>query len=51
MNEDPTPTEMELLTARRRSRNRALGLVLASLAILFFAITLVKIAARSAGAN
>lgn len=36
-------SELEVLRARQRSRNRALGLVLVGLAALFFAITIVKI--------
>ena len=32
----------ELFLARRRSRNVALGFVLGGLAVLFFAITIVK---------
>lgn len=34
----------ELFEARRRSRNTALGLVLGGLAVLFFAITITKLA-------
>ena len=42
----PLPeTDLDLiaLRARQRSRNRAMGVVLAALAALFFAITIVKI--------
>jgi len=38
-----TPAETEELRARQRSRNRAMGLVLGFLVILFFAISIVKI--------
>jgi hypothetical protein len=38
-----TPAENEQLRARQRSRNRAMGLVLGFLVILFFAISIVKI--------
>ncbi|MDE2563483.1 MAG: cytochrome oxidase small assembly protein [Sphingomonadales bacterium] len=37
---------MEAFRARQRSRNRALGLVLAALVVLFFAITIVKMKAK-----
>lgn len=39
-----TPAERAAFAARRRSRNIALGLVLAALVILFFGITVVKMA-------
>ncbi len=39
----PTPAQAAELIRRQRGRNVALMLVLASLAILFFAITLVKL--------
>ncbi len=39
----PTPAQAAELIRRQRGRNVALLLVLASLAILFFAITLVKL--------
>jgi hypothetical protein len=35
-----------LYRARQRSRNKVLGIVLGSLAVLFFAISIVKIAAQ-----
>lgn len=41
--QDDPKSEIEVLRARQRSRNRAMGLVLVALAALFFAITLVKI--------
>lgn len=37
-----TPDEQERLQARQKSRNKALGLVLLGLAVLFFALTLVR---------
>ncbi|MEO0032878.1 MAG: hypothetical protein RIS94_2636 [Pseudomonadota bacterium] len=41
MIDDP---ELELFRARQRSRSKALALVLGAMVILFFAITIVKIA-------
>lgn len=44
MNPPPlTQSESEALNRRRRSRNRAIIIVLAGLAILFYAITIVKL--------
>ena len=40
-----TLAETEVLRTRQRARNRVMGLILGSLAILFFAISIVKIAA------
>jgi len=37
-----TPEEERLFIARRQGRNVALGLLLAGLAVLFFAITVVR---------
>lgn len=37
-----TPEEQEALEARRKSRNRALALVLFGLVVLFFALTIVR---------
>ena len=37
-----TPAERAAFAARRRSRNIALGLVLAALVVLFFGVTIVK---------
>ncbi len=37
-----TDKQTEAFIAARRSRNRALGLVLGAMAVLFFAITVVK---------
>ena len=52
---DTIPTmseaELEAFRARQKSRNRVMGLVLGSLAILFFAITIVKLGAASQGAG
>jgi type IV secretory pathway TrbL component len=39
-----TPAERAAFEARRRSRNIALGLVLAALVVLFFGITVVRMA-------
>lgn len=43
-----TLAETKLLRARQRSRNRVLGIILGSLVILFFAISIVKIAIPAA---
>ena len=43
MTDIPTPPDLAEYRARQRGRNRALGLVLAFFAVLFFVITLVKI--------
>lgn len=57
---DPTPpptvaamtaAETEAWRARQKSRNRIMGLVMGGLAILFFAITIVKLGARTQGAG
>lgn len=37
-----TPEEQDRLTASRKSRNKALGLVLVGLVVLFFALTIVR---------
>ncbi len=37
-----TPEEQDALTKARKSRNIALGLVLAGFAVLFYAITIVR---------
>ena len=42
--------DLEALRARQKSRNIMMGLILGGLAILFFAITIVKLGARSQGA-
>ncbi|MFZ4690125.1 MAG: hypothetical protein ACOYLS_12865 [Polymorphobacter sp.] len=39
-----TPTERAAFEARRKSRNLALGLVLGALVLLFFGITVVRMA-------
>ena len=44
MTADWTPAERAAFEARRRSRNLALGLVLGALVILFFGITVVRMA-------
>jgi hypothetical protein len=44
MSVDWTPVERAAFEARRKSRNRALGLVLGALVMLFFGITIVKMA-------
>jgi len=54
MNTTPTPpdgTDLDRFRARQRSRNRALGIVLGSLAILFFAITIVKMGIKASGTH
>ena len=48
---DPTPSEKAEFDARRRGRNRALGLALALFAILFFAITIAKLGLKAGGAG
>ena len=52
MTETPIPPDMAQpdmteYRARQRGRNRALGLVLVFFAVLFFAITLVRIGANA----
>jgi hypothetical protein len=47
----PTGPDLEQFRARQRSRNRALGIVLGSLAVLFFAITIVKMGIKAAGTH
>lgn len=42
MNVDWTPQQTAEFNARRRARNRALGIILGALAILFFGITIVR---------
>ena len=37
-----TPEEQKQIQARQKSRNRALGFVLVSLVVLFFALTIVR---------
>lgn len=49
MADDPQNTDLEVFRARQKARNRALGVVLVALAVLFFAITIVKIGLRSSG--
>ena len=39
--------QTELYRKRQRSRNKVLGIVLLSLAVLFFAISIVKIAGQA----
>lgn len=46
-----TPEQTKLYRQRQRSRNKVLGLVLISFAILFFAISIVKITAQTGGAG
>ncbi len=43
--------ETQAWRARQKSRNRMMGLVLGGLAILFFAITIVKLGAKTQGAG
>ena len=42
MSEDPTPPDIDEYRSRQRGRNRVLGLMLGFFAILFFAITIVR---------
>ena len=47
MNQPPlSAAETEALRTRQRARNKVLGSILGFLAILFFAISIVKIAAK-----
>ena len=46
-----TDAEREAFYARRESRNRALGLVLFALAVLFFGITVVRMTGQTPGAS
>ena len=48
---DPTPAEKAEFGARRRGRNRVLGLALAFFAVLFFAITIAKLGIKAGGAG
>lgn len=43
--------QTELYRKRQRSRNKVLGIVLISLAVLFFAISIVKIAGQAGGTH
>lgn len=43
--------QSDLYRARQRSRNKVVGIVLGALAVLFFAISIVKIAAQVSGAS
>ena len=45
------PPEDDARRARQRGRNRALGLTLGFLALLFFAITIAKLGLKSQGAG
>lgn len=47
MTETPPEFDMAEYRARQRGRNRVLGLLLVFLAVLFFAITLVRIGANA----
>ncbi|MCY1671114.1 hypothetical protein OVA07_08825 [Novosphingobium sp. SL115] len=51
MNEQLDKQQSEMYRARQRGRNRVLGAILLSLAVLFFAISIVKIAAQSGGTH
>lgn len=51
MNEPLDKEQTELYRARQRSRNKVMGAVLLSLAVLFFAISIVKIAAQAGGTH
>ncbi|KUR72904.1 hypothetical protein AQZ52_06795 [Novosphingobium fuchskuhlense] len=41
-----TTAETDALRARQRERNKVMGLILGALAVLFFAISIVKIAEK-----
>ena len=45
----PPPPDQQAWRERQRSRNRVLGLILGGLALLFFAITIVKLGAQGGG--
>jgi hypothetical protein len=45
------PSEADLRRARQKGRNRALGLTLGLLALLFFAITIVKLGLKAGGSG
>ncbi len=47
MIDDPRTHDLELFRARQKSRNRVLGSILGALAVLFFAISIVKISNQS----
>lgn len=51
MNEPLNEEQTALYRARQRGRNRVLGIVLCALAVLFFAITIVKIAGQAGGTH
>lgn len=51
MNEPLNKEQTELYRARQRGRNRVLGVILLALAVLFFAITIVKIAGQAGGTH
>jgi hypothetical protein len=44
---DPGEIDLEAFRARQKARNRALGLVLGALVVLFFAITVVKLGVQA----
>lgn len=47
MIDDPRTHDLELFRARQKSRNKVLGTILGALAVLFFAISIVKIGIQS----
>lgn len=51
MSVDWSPAERAAFESRRKSRNRALGLVLGALVVLFFGITIVKMAPEFANSK
>jgi hypothetical protein len=44
-----SPAESEAYRARQRARSKVLGLILGALAVLFFAITIVKMSVHTSG--
>jgi len=47
----PENIDLKAFRARQKARNRALGLVLGALVVLFFAITVVKLGVQAAHRN
>lgn len=45
--ETPAPFDLEAFRARQKARNRALGLLLGALVVLFFAITIAKLGVQA----
>ncbi|MBB3360181.1 TRAP-type C4-dicarboxylate transport system permease small subunit [Novosphingobium capsulatum] len=51
MGDKPENIDLKAFRARQKARNRALGLVLGALVVLFFAITVVKLGVQAAHRN